>query len=364
MRETDVDCYVCFATYQGWQNVFYLSNHWDLIACWLLFPLEGEPVLFTGMYPHLENAKRFSIVPDVRFGGVENIALIAKELQRRGLDGATIGLVEPDSYRIPGIPHGTMANLRELLPRVTFMPCTAVVEEIRRRKSLEEQDLLRLSAGLTDETFQRVIDAVKPGVTEVDLAHVVMEAPGESVAILIGSTSMANPDLPYPAIRPSQRAISRGDVIMVEISKGCAGYAGQLHGTICVGPPTERYERIHATAYSAYQAISAILREGCTPDEVVEAGRVIPDNGYIAADPLTHGFGLGIEPGLFVGLKDQPAYWPNAEFTFPAGASLTIEPNPCEPDMKAGGTAGALVIVHDDCCEQPHQMSHAGIMVV
>ena len=82
------------------------------------------------------------------------------------------------------------------------------------------------------------------------------------------------------------------------------------------------------------------------------------------ANPLTHGFGLGIESGLHVGLPGHPAYWPPTGVVFPEGASLTIEPNPCNADMTFGATAGAMVVVEKNSCLPIHKRVSREIIVV
>src|SRR4029078_3620757 len=114
---------------------------------------------------------------------------------------------------------------------------TSLIEDIRRRKSPEEMEILRECAALTDSAYARVVDAITPGATERDLAAVIAASPGDTVAVLVGSTSMAKPDAPNPSIRPTLRELKRGDIVMIELSKGGSGYAGQLHGMISLGPP-------------------------------------------------------------------------------------------------------------------------------
>lgn len=152
--------------------------------------------------------------------------------------------------------------------------------------------------------------------------------------------------------------------MLVEFSVGCAGYAGQILRTVTLGPPTERYEELYAMALRSYRAICAILREGCAALEVVEATRFITEAGLTTGDPLVHGFGLGIEAGLHVGPKNHAAYWPPGTFAFPARASVSIEPNPCTPDMTSGVVTGDLVIVRETGCEQLHQIPRESIIVV
>jgi Xaa-Pro aminopeptidase len=165
---------------------------------------------------------------------------------------------------------------------------------------------------------------------------------------------MDRPDVPNPSIRPTSRVLRQGDIVMFELSKGMAGYAGQLHGMVSLGAPLERFVEGHAVALDAYDAIRRVLCTGCTGAQVADAASSIRQRGFNIGNPLTHGFGLGIESGLHVGLPGHPAYWPPTGVVFPEGASLTIEPNPCNADMSFGATAGAMVIVEGQSCTEIH----------
>lgn len=352
MKREGLDALLVFGTFQGWQNVFYLSNHWDLVSCYLVFPARSDPVLLTGVYPHLASVRDNSIVGDIRFGGTESPALIANILADRGLAGGRIGLIEPDSYRLPGIPHRDMRQLCDLNPNVEFVAATRILEDIRRTKSDEEISILRRCAAISDECLMRVVDAVRPGITDRDLAEVIAAAPGDTVAVLVGSTAMSEPDVPAPAIRPVSRELKAGDIVMIELSKGGAGYAGQVHCMVALGPLTDHYREMAQIANDAYRSVVSVLHAGCTPHQVANAASAITRAGYTIANPLVHGFGMAIEPGLHVGMPGSGAYWPPADFTFPAGATLTIEPNPCNREMTMGATAGGLVWVTENGCEE------------
>lgn len=364
MKNRGIDCLLCFGSQQGWGSVFYLTNHKDLISCYLLF-YPDDATLFVGVFPYFEVIKRRdSVVRDVRFGGTKTIPLVIDELLKRGLQKGVIGLVEPDSFRIPGIPYKDMVPLRERLPGVTFIQATPVIEEIRRRKSDEEIGLLREGARLTDNALSAVVESVRPGVTERDLARVVTGSIGEATGLLVGSTPMSNPTAPYPTNRPTSRELRQGDVVMVELCLGFAGYAGQVLRTMTLGPPTDHYRDLYAIAVKSYEAIRSILRDGCTPQEVVEAAHFITIAGLTTGDPLVHGYGMGQEAGLHVGAPGHPAYWPPGDFIYPARASVSIEPNPCTPDMLSGVVTGGLVIIRESGCEELQKVPYRDIIQV
>jgi Xaa-Pro aminopeptidase len=162
------------------------------------------------------------------------------------MPGRRVGLIEPDSYRLPGIPYRDMTRLIELNPATQFTNCTTMLEEIRRKKSAEEIAILR--------------------------------------------------QLPAPAIRPTSRELRSGDVVMIELSKGGAGYAGQVHGMITLGPATDDYAQMAKLAQEAYRSILAALHPGCTPREAADAAFMITRAGYTITNPLIHGFGMGRYP--------------------------------------------------------------------
>jgi Xaa-Pro aminopeptidase len=351
MKERGLDAVLIFATFQGWQNVFYFSNHWDLVSAFLLVPAASDPVLITGVYPHLSAVRDVSRVRDVRFGGGGSIELIGSILDDRSISRGKLGIVEPDSFRIPGIPHREMSALRQRLPDAEMVFCTEMVEAMRRNKSDEEIEVIRECAGLSDRCLERVIDILRPGMSELDVAHEIEAAPGATVAVLVGSTSMQNPSVPAPSIRPTGRVIGEGDVVLIELSKGFAGYAGQVHGMITLGGATDDYLQMHAIARNAYRSIAAVLRAGCRPRQVAEAASMIANAGFTVANPLVHGFGMGIESGLHVGMPGQGPYWPPGDFVFSARSTVTIEPNPCDQNWKKGATAGGLVLVTETGCQ-------------
>jgi hypothetical protein len=84
---------------------------------------------------------------------------------------------------------------------------------------------------------------------------------------------------------------------------------------------------------------------------------MITREGYTIANPLIHGFGMGIEPGLHVGIPGSAAYWPPADFTFVKDATLTIEPNPCNREMTMGSTSGGLVLITTNGCEEMQKLA-------
>jgi hypothetical protein len=90
--------------------------------------VHDELVLFTGLYPHLASARDNAVVRDIRVGGTKSVELLVELLEERGLACRPLGLIEPDSYRLPGIPHRDMTHLQEACSQAELVPCTRVLE--------------------------------------------------------------------------------------------------------------------------------------------------------------------------------------------------------------------------------------------
>jgi Xaa-Pro dipeptidase len=367
MRAAGLDALIVYAAGHTWQNLFYLSNHRELSTCFLVVPLDSDPVLVPGAFPHLQTTRKCSTVPDIRYGGGPRaFPIIRQVLDERGLLKGRIGLVHGDfGGGAPGMPKTQYDSLLAALPEAEFIDAVPTIQNLRRIKSAEEIDILRLSAKMTDVSLDLVIDAIRPGMTELDIASIIAGGPGFAPSLLVGSTSMlSNPQLVSPSPRPGSRVLQRGDIVMLEFSKGICGYAGQLHATIALGPPSDEFASFHRMADGMYAAIVGKLRAGLHSSEIAAIGKPIDDNGLVAGNPLTHGYALHIEPFWYVSNPGHPIYGAMPSFTFEAGACMTVEPNPALPDGSIGGTAGGMVIVTENGVEELHARARAGLIQV
>jgi len=216
---------------------------------------------------------------------------------------------------------------------------------------LEESTLAELRQQFEVNVFApaALIKAVRPGVSEVSLYGRILSAAyecgGDSLdVVLIGSTSMDHPDMPYPRHVPSGRVVEPGDVVLNEISVGYGGCSGQLIVPISVGQPTPEYEGLYRVARQALENVQAVLRPGATQDDILEAARPIADAGLVAEAPIIHGWpNPPMFPILSVG-KPAETYSPQP-FVLRENMLIMVEPNPTTPDLKRGVFLGALYVV-------------------
>jgi Xaa-Pro aminopeptidase len=336
-------------------NVFWLTNYLDLHHNYLVFPLDGEPALLTGLVNHVPNARAISVVADTRWGGYEPAEAIAAHLKKIGISAGRVGLVGVNATFGMGMPYQHFAALRQALPEVEWLDVTRDFARLRTHKSEEEFEWLKKAAGFTDMTLAALEAEVRPGLTEHDLIAIVEGAyrrlGGQPHIAFLRSMPMDAPTACVPAQNVTDRVIQKGDVIITEISASHWGYSGQIHRPIAVGQdPTPEWQRLFDAGVQAYARVCAAMRPGATEADAIKAASIIGESGYRIYDDLIHGYGVDIHPPIID--RSCCDYWPwddarpaPAGRSFAAGMAIVVQPNPITPDERMGLQVGALTRV-------------------
>ena len=345
-----LDGLVVFGTAGSDPGAQYLSGWPTTREAWLVYRPTQPPTLFVQLYNHWPNARRLSILDDVRWGGQSSPRAVAEQLRALGLQRARIGLVGPMSFQ----HHG---ELWSALPEASFVDVTPAIVRLRMIKSPEEIVWMRRGAELSDLGIAALVREARPGMTETELGAIIEEAyiraGGQNYIHYLGVTPMAEPSLCVPGQRPSDRRLTAGDVLFVEISAHYWSYVGQILRTFAVAAdPPALYQRLHATAEEAFDRIIAMLRDGGTAAEVVEAASVIEAAGFTVFDDLLHGFGGGYLPPV---LRSRSSlHGPVPDFTLRTGMTIVVQPNVITPDERAGVQVGELVLITQTGVERLH----------
>lgn len=337
-------------------NVFWLTNYLDLHHNYLVFPLEGEPTLLTGLVNHVPNARAVSVIPDTRWGTYEPAQEIAKKLKKDGIGKGRVGLVGINATFGMGMPYQHFATLRESLPEIEWIDVTRDYARLRVIKSEEEFNWLAKAAEFTDATVEALEREIRVGMTEHDLIGIIEASyrrkGGQPHIAFLRSMPMDAPTACVPAQNVTDRVVQKGDVIIMEISASHWGYSGQIHRPIAVGQdPTPAWQRLFDVGEQAYGRICEAICPGATEGDVIKAASVIGEAGYRIYDDLIHGYGVDIHPPLI----DQSCceYW-NSGKPVPAGRpfaqdmAIVVQPNPITLDERMGLQVGALTRVTKD----------------
>ncbi len=335
------------------------ANRFGSAVQWLTqWPVTAEAVgvftpgekdaLFVQYINHVPLARRIADAADVAWGGESSIRAAIAALEQRGAQAgriAVIGPVNAEQQAMLAARFGKIANLNKAYVR------------LRQVKSAEEIDWLRIGAWFSDRGMAGLRNGLKPGLDERQLGDLVERAylgdGGTNVIHYFGATAMRDPQVAVPRQFPSTRKIKSGDIVFAEISAAFWEHPGQVLRSFAVGEePPPLYRKLHAAADAAFDAVAAVLREGATPAQVIEAAGVIEDSGFTIIDDLLHGYGGGYLPPV-LGSRSRPA-GPTPEEPFKAGQTVVIQPNVVTPDGKAGVQTGEMVLIAANGIERLH----------
>jgi Xaa-Pro aminopeptidase len=164
---------------------------------------------------------------------------------------------------------------------------------------------------------------------------------------------MEAPTRAVPSQFPSDRRVAAGDALVTEISASYWDHPGQVLRTFTVAAdPTPLYRELHDVAQAAFEAITAVVRDGVHVAAAIEAASVIEDAGFTTYDDLVHGFVGGYLPPV-LGSRSRTLE-PVPDVRFRAGMTVVIQPNVITPDERAGVQTGELVHVTADGIERLH----------
>lgn len=347
LAESDARALVVYGAGRS-ADVRYLTNWPGTREAYVVLPQEGEPALLVQLYNHAPNAKRTSVVADVRWAGTSSADGVAAALRERGIERGRVGVAG-------ALPWREHARLAQALPQIEWVDVTAALKDVRSVKSEEELARLRVAARFTDLAMAALEREVRPGLREDQLAAIVEGAyareGGTHGIHFMATTPMRAPEIGVPAQVPSTRTIERGDVLITEISAEHAGYSGQIHRAYAIGEePTAEYRRIHEVAMECYERVAGVLREGATAADVVAAADVVEERGYTLYDDLFHGANQ-LPPIL---RSRATAHRPLPDFTFRAGMVVVVQPNVVTADGRMGLQVGETLHVTKGGTERLH----------
>jgi Xaa-Pro aminopeptidase len=214
--------------------------------------------------------------------------------------------------------------LRETLgPAVELIAVGTLVDDLRARKTPDELERIRQAQAVTDAAFQAVLAELRPGLSEravaLRLEQALVEAGADGIAFPIAVASGPHGALPH--YRPTERRLSTGEPIVIDMGAIVAGYCADLTRTVWIGQPDQQLERIFSIVLAALEAAEAGIRPGMTGREADALARqVIAEAGY--GDAFTHSLGHGVG----VRVHEAPALSPASEQILEPGHVVTIEP--------------------------------------
>jgi Xaa-Pro aminopeptidase len=195
--------------------------------------------------------------------------LALDELKTRGC--RTVGLVNPG-----GMAHCFASRLEQgLSGRSSIVDVTDFVDRHKAIKSEEEVELIRRTASLQDDVFQRVLSAIKPGMRDIDLTSLAQfegQKLGSEQGIFLGASARVGTISPFMPRHLQQRTFKSGDhlSILIEIN-GPGGFYTEIARTIVLGQASNQLLDGFESVREAQTHTLRQIRSGVSCRAVAEA---------------------------------------------------------------------------------------------
>lgn len=230
--------------------------------------------------------------------------------------------------------------LRERVPEVRWSDGDAVMQRARRVKLPEEVALLEEATAMAEAVTQAALDAIRPGVREVEVAaeamRVLYRLGGEYAHVttpFVASGERMSP----PTRLSTDKLIRHGDLVFVDIGCMWNGYFADVGRTVICGEPSPDQRRIYRAVYEAHRAGLEAMRPGVTNRQVADRIRAEARGHGLEEHFLTlfigHGIGVGSNEPPYVG-----EVFPDAEeVVLQPGMVFAMEPLIWVPGVRGGG---------------------------
>lgn len=350
LEAREVDALVVFGNVGARAEIQYLTGWPPRHDSFLIIGGSAEPLLLVQLFNHVETAQAMVAVGQVRWGGIDSVAAVARELHAR--HARRVGTVGP-------IPFQQHARLTAEVPRVDLVDVTAAFRHVRLVKSEAEVEWTRRAADMCDVAMEALLDAARAGVREYELGaaveHAYAQLGGSHGICFIATAPMSGGGRIVPSQQWSERATLAGDAVMIELSAGVGGYTSQILRTIAVAEePPARYRRLHDVADAAFDAIAAVTRPGTTAAELLQAADVIDRSGLTVCDDVVHGYGGGYLPPVL--RTPATMHGPVPDLVLEPGMMVVVQPNVVDAGASLGVQTGELLLVTDNGSERLHRL--------
>jgi Xaa-Pro aminopeptidase len=220
----------------------------------------------------------------------------------------------------------TAAEYRRVDSRlpVDLVDATAAVNDAMTVKSRAEIERLRRANEICDVGIGAAVDALTPGVSEIELAGEIERAQRRAGSEYNWSITRTEVGSGYKQARPNgftpeptQKRIQRGDLVTLDVHAVYDGYFGDLVANAVVGEPTEAQLALEAD----FRSVADTLLDAIEPGAAIRAIVDRVDDAMAATDQpgdwvSYYGHGLGTSA------RCGPTVVPDADGAIPPNTTL------------------------------------------
>lgn len=204
-----------------------------------------------------------------------------------------------------------------------FAETDGFVKKMRAVKDERELSAMRAAQAITDAAFERIVEFMSEGMTELEVKRELEETMRRLGAegLAFDSIVASGPNGAAPHSIAGERRLQAGDMVVMDFGARKGGYCSDMTRTVCVGEATPLAREVFAAVREANEAVEAMIRPGRTGAAMHHlAEDVLAHNGF--AGKMGHGLGHGVG----IDIHELPVLSPRNETPLEVGNVVTVEP--------------------------------------
>ena len=233
--------------------------------------------------------------------------------------------------------HVTLSLYKALSDALGYEPVSTkqFVQSLRLIKTNEELAIIRDAAAITDKAFSHILNYIKAGEREIDIAleleWFMRKQGAEGVSFETVVASGVRSAMPHGVA--SDKRIEAGELVTLDFGAKLNGYCADMTRTVAVGDVREELRSMYAAVLDAQVTSLEALGPG-------KSGKAIDALAHerLASYELDEYFTHGLGHGVGLDIHEGPRLSSRVDDTLAANMTITVEPGVYIP-----GNAGVRI---------------------
>lgn len=221
------------------------------------------------------------------------------------------------------ITYRQYENYNNAFKNVNLFPIKNTIQKLRTIKDEEEISKIQRAAQIADSAFSHILEIIKPGVSELDIAlelEFYMRKNGAS-SLSFDTIVASGQRSSMPHGVASNKIIRYGDAVTIDFGCIFEGYCSDMTRTIFVGKIDEKLKDIYEIVLQAQLAALDILKPRVVCKDIDRIAR-----GIISEKGFGNNFGHGLGHSVGLEIHEEPRLSTKDETILQPGMVLTVEP--------------------------------------
>ena len=214
-------------------------------------------------------------------------------------------------------------KLTEVCKNCAFTLGSKWIQKPRMVKDAEELVKLEQAEHIGDAAFTHILDVLKPGVSEREIAlelEFFMKKQGASkLSFDTIVASGANGSMPHAQV--TDRVLQSGDFVTMDFGCVYQGYCSDMTRTVAIGTPTDEMKKVYQIVLDANLRAMEQITAGKRCNEIDAVAR-----DYIREQGYGEYFGHGLGHGVGLDIHEEPRFSPKCDVITQENMVITDEP--------------------------------------